>query len=133
MLKCFRSPEQELAKVSSDRLPTALVLAAVLPICAGFAIVRPVTDPSNIQASNLFEAGLAAQQRGENVTAAEDYAIVLGLEPSNKFARYQLGTLQQNAGRTSEALALYMSALRDDPSFTAASQRIATLQARAIK
>ena len=133
MLQYFRLPEQEQAKIFSDWLPITIVLAAVLPICAGFAIVRPITDPPNIHAFNVFEAGLAAQQRGESVTAAEDYAIVLGLDPSDKFARYDLGILQQDAGRTGDALALYMSALREDPSFAPARQRITALQSDPIR
>jgi len=123
ILRCFRAPEEDLAKVSSDGLPAAIVLAAVLPIFAGFAIARPVMDYRNVRAFDLIEAGLAAQKAGQAVTAAEDYAIVLGLDPSNKFARYDLGILQEDAGRTHEALVLYRSVLRHDPTFARARQR----------
>ncbi len=68
------------------------------------------------------------------MTGAEDYAIVLSLEPSNKFARYDLGILEQDAGRTAEALSLYTGALQGDPNFTPARLRIAgVLQARVAK
>jgi tetratricopeptide (TPR) repeat protein len=133
MLQYFRAPDEEVAKVSSDGLPIAVVLAAALPIFAGFMMARPITDPPNQHALALLEAGQSAQKAGEAVTAAEDYAIVLGLDPSNKFARYDLGILQQNAGRVGDALVLYMSALRDDPSFAPARQRITALQSGPIR
>lgn len=130
----FRTPEQDLARISSDRLPVAIVLAATLSIIAGFAIVQPVTDARDIREYQLVEAGLAAQQTGRAVAAAEDYAIVLGLDSNNKFARYDLGILQEGAGRPLEALALYESALNADPSFTPAQLRVARiLQARAAR
>ena len=127
LIRYWRAPEEEVASVSSDRLARAIVLAAMLPILLGFAIVRPITDPPNVHAVRVFKAGLAAQEAGEAVTAAEDYAIVLGLNPSDKFARYDLGILQQDAGRVGEALALYRSVLRNDPAFKPARLRIASL------
>lgn len=127
MLRYFRSPVEELAAVSSDGLAMALVLAAVLPILAGFALVRPIKDAPGIRVFNFQQAGLAAQARGESVAAAEDYAMMLSLDPSNKFARYDLGILEQDAGHTAAALALYGEALRADPSFAPARLRIAAI------
>jgi hypothetical protein len=133
MFQFFRAPEEERAKVSSDWLPIAIVLAAALPIFAAFAMARPVTDPPNTHAFDLLKAGLTAAEGGKTVTAAEDFALVLALDPSNKFARYDLGVLQENAGHVHEALALYMSALRDDPNFVPAQQHVALLAANAAK
>ncbi len=135
ILQYFRAPEQEFAKVSSDWLPIVIVLAAAIPILAGFTMVRPVTDAPDIRADELIEAGLAAQQTGRAVTAAEDYAIVLlSLDPSNKFARYDLGILQQDAGYTDAALSLYAEALLADPNFMPARQRfVRLLEARMAK
>lgn len=128
LIRYFRAPEEEVVKASSsDRLAVAILLAGVLPILLGFAIVRPITDPPYIHAFNLYKAGLAAQEARHAVTAAEDYALVLGLSPSDKFARYDLGILQQDAGRVDEALVLYKSALRNDPAFTPARLRIGSL------
>jgi hypothetical protein len=133
MIQYFRAPEEERAKVSSDRLPVAIVLAAVLPIITAFAMARRVTDPPNIHGFELFEAGLAAVGGGKTVAAAEDFAIVLTLDPSNKFARYDLGVLQENAGNVNEALALFRSALHYDPNFVLAQQHVALLAANAGK
>jgi hypothetical protein len=127
LIRYFRAPEEELVKVSSDRIAGAIVLAAMLPILLGFAMARPITDPPKIHAFKVFESGLAAQEAGHAVTAAEDYTIVLGLNPSDKFAGYNLGILQQDAGRVGEALALYTIVLVNDPAFTPARLRIGTL------
>ncbi len=127
LIRYFRAPEEELVKVSSDRIAGAIVLAAMLPILLGFAMARPITDPPKIHAFKVFESGLAAQEAGHAVTAAEDYTIVLGLNPSDNFARYNLGILQQDAGRVGDALALYTSALRTDPAFAPARLRIGSL------
>jgi tetratricopeptide (TPR) repeat protein len=121
----FRAPSGEPGEISSERLPAAIVLTAMLPILAGFALVRPIKDAPGIRAFNFLEAGLAAQAKGENVAASENYAMVLSLDPSNKFARYDLGILEQDAGYTGAALALYGDALRADPNFTPARLRIA--------
>ena len=127
LIRYFRTPEKEVDTVSSDRLAGAIVLAAMLPILLGFAMARPITDPPNIHAFKVFESGLAAQDSRRPVAAAEDYAIVLGLNPADKFARYNLGILQQDAGRVGEALALYTSVLGNDPAFTPARLRIGSL------
>jgi hypothetical protein len=126
----FRAPAGDSDAIPSPRLPAAIVLAALIPILAGFALARPVTDPPNVHAQELIDAGLAAAAAGHTVAAAEDYAMVvsLDLEPTSKYARYDLGILQQDAGYTGEALSLYAQALRVDPGFTAARLRIAKLQ-----
>jgi hypothetical protein len=124
VVEYLRTPEEDETKVRSERLPVAIVLATTTLILAGFAIVKPITDPPNVQVFHLIEDGLAAQKAGHAVTAAEDYALVLGLDPTNKFARFDLGILQQDAGREVEALVLYQSALRADAAFAPAVLRI---------
>jgi hypothetical protein len=91
-------------------------------------LARPINDAPGVRADNFLEAGLAAQRAGHAVSAAEDYAMVLSLDASNKYARYDLGILQQDAGFTTEALSLYAGALWSDPNFAAARQRMANLQ-----
>jgi hypothetical protein len=109
-------------------------LAAAIPILAGFMMMRAVTDPPGVRTYELINTGLAAQKAGHAVTAAEDYALVLGLDSSNKFARYNLGILQQDAGRVSEALLLYQSASRVDPGFMPPRLRtMALLRANATR
>ena len=98
--------------------------ATVLPILLGFAMARPVIEAPSIQAYKLLNAGLAEQRAGHAVAAEEDYAVVLSLYPSNEFARYDLGVLDQEAGRTNEAMSLYAGVLREDPNFTPAKQNM---------
>jgi len=133
ILQYFRAPEEERIRVSSDKFPAAVVLAAVLPILAGFVMVRPLNQPPNIHVLEVGKAGLTAQEAGKAVTAAEDYAIVLGLEPMNAAAQYDLGVLQEDAGRVHEALVLYMDALRADPTFALPRQHIVRLGANGAK
>ncbi|MGB3551577.1 MAG: hypothetical protein WA993_12845 [Candidatus Binatus sp.] len=120
----LRAPEAQLANRSSRALPIAIVSAAVLPILLGFAMARPVIEAPGIHAYKLLNAGLAEQRAGHAVAAEESYALVLSLFPSNEFARYDLGVLNQEAGRTNEAMALYAGVLRQDPNFTPAKQNM---------
>jgi hypothetical protein len=53
--------------------------------------------------------------------------VVLSLQPSNKFALYDLGILQEDAGRNNDAILLYMRALSQDPRFALAQARMARL------
>jgi hypothetical protein len=123
----FRAPEESGA--ISTKLPAGTALTALLLILLGFALARPISDDApGVRAYVFLQAGLAEQQAGHAVSAAEDYAMVLSVDPSNKYARYDLGILQQEAGYTTEASALYAGALYADPNFTAARQRIASLQ-----
>src|SRR5208282_3513323 len=124
ILQYLRAPEAELPNRSSRALPIAIVSAAVLPILLGFAMARPVIEAPSFHAYELLNAGLAEQQAGHAVAAEEDYPIVFSLYPSNEFARYDLGVLDQEAGRTNEAMSLYEGVLRDDPNFTPARQNM---------
>ena len=131
ILQYLRAPEAQLANRSSRALPIAIVSATVLPILLGFAMAHPVIEAPGIHAYKLLNAGLAEQRAGHAVAAEESYALVLSLFPSNEFARYDLGVLDQEAGRTNEAMKLYAGVLRQDPNFTPAKQNMEyLLQAR---
>ena len=124
ILQYLRAPEAEVDNRSSRALPIAIVSATVLPILLGFAMARPVIEAPSIHAYKLLNAGLAEQRAGHAVAAEEYYAVVLSLYPSNEFARYDLGVLDQEAGRTNEAMSLYAGVLREDPNFTPAKQNM---------
>ena len=124
ILQYLRAPEAEVDNRSSRALPIAIVSATVLPILLGFAMARPVIEAPSIHAYKLLNAGLAEQRAGHAVAAEEYYAAVLSLYPSNEFARYDLGVLDQEAGRTNEAMSLYAGVLREDPNFTPAKQNM---------
>jgi len=113
----FRAPEAEPANLDSRALPTAIVVTALIPIVIGLAISRPINEAPGVHGYALLSAGLAAQSAGQVVLAEEDYAMVLSLYPSNKFAWFDMGVLEQEAGRINEAILLYQGALREDPNF----------------
>src|SRR5208282_2578542 len=107
IFQCFRAPEAEPASRNSRVLPMIIVTAAVVPILIGFAMSRPLTEAPGVHTLEVFNAGIAAQRAGHAVTAEEDYAMVLSLYPSNTSARFDMGVLEQEAGRTNEAILLY--------------------------
>lgn len=116
----FRTPDVEPISASSPALPIAIVCAALAPILIGFAIVRPLTEPPDVHAQELFKAGVDAERAGHAVLAEENYAMVLSLYPSNEVARFNLGVLEQDAGRTTEAMLLYQGVLQKDPNYAPA-------------
>jgi hypothetical protein len=118
ILQYLRTPEAEPANPSSRAFPTTIVMAALVPIVIGLAISQPLKQTPSVHGFALLNAGLAAQRAGHVVVAEEDYAIVLTLYPSNKFAWFDLGVMEQQAGRINEAILLYQAALRDDPNFS---------------
>jgi tetratricopeptide (TPR) repeat protein len=101
-----------------------IVAAAVLPILIGFAMSRPIDQTRGVHGYELLEAGLAEQRAGKAVSAEEDYALVLSLFPTNKFAWFDMGLMEQEAGRINEAILLYQEALREDPSFSPAKDNM---------
>jgi hypothetical protein len=120
----LRTPEAEPSNLSSPALPMGIVVAALAPILIGFAIARPLTKPPDVHALELFDAGLTAQKAGHAVLAEENYAMVLTLYPSNEGARFNLGVLEQEAGRTADAMALYQGVLQKDPHFAPAEHNL---------
>jgi hypothetical protein len=120
----FRTSESESASLNSRALPISIVAAAVLPIFVGFAMSRPINQTAGIHGYEMLQAGLAEQRAGKVVSAEEDYALVLSLFPTNKFAWFDLGLMEQEAGRINEAILLYQDALRDDPKFSPAKDNM---------
>jgi tetratricopeptide (TPR) repeat protein len=120
----FRAPEDEPANLNSRALPMAIVSAAIVPILIGFAMSRPINQTRGVHGYELLEAGLAEQRAGKVVSAEEDYALVLSLFPTNKFAWFDLGLMEQQAGRINEAILLYQDALREDPNFSPAKDNM---------
>jgi hypothetical protein len=120
----FRVQEAEPANLGSRTLPLTIVASAVVPILIGFAMARPLTQAPGAHGYALLMAGLAEQRAGHAVTAEEDYAMVLTLFPANKFARFDMGVMEQDAGRIDEAISLYQSALRDDRNFSPAKNNL---------
>jgi tetratricopeptide (TPR) repeat protein len=127
LIRYFRAPEEELVKVFGSDCWRNRVSRDAADFALDSRWRGSIARSAQYTRVQGVRVGLAAQEAGHAVTAAEDYAIVLGLNPSDNFARYNLGILQQDAGRVGEALALYTSALRTDPAFAPARLRIGTL------
>lgn len=83
------------------------------------------------KSSDLLAKGLQAHQEQKIDEAIKHYQKLLELEPTNKFAHYNLGIIDQAQGRPSEAEARYRSAIASDPAFTSALYNLALLRAAA--
>jgi tetratricopeptide (TPR) repeat protein len=71
--------------------------------------------------------GMAAHREGRTVMAQELYALVLGLQPQNKYALYNLALLHETAGQADRAAALFQRVVALDPGFALASAALARL------
>jgi Tfp pilus assembly protein PilF len=80
------------------------------------------------KAAVLLNAGLAAHQAGRTAEAAADYRKAIALEPSNKWAHYNLGLIEQNDGQPSAAEADYRAVIATDPNFLGALYNLAILR-----
>ena len=120
----FRAPEADPANLGARALPMTIVASAVVPILIGFAMARPLTQAPGVHGSELLNAGVAEQRAGHAVTAEEDYAMVLTLFPTNKFAWFDMGVIEQEAGHIDEAISLYQRVLRDDANFSPAKNNL---------
>ena len=80
------------------------------------------------QAAEALDRGLQAHGEGRLDDAATAYREVLVHEPTNKFAFYNLGLIDQTLGRPDAAEANYRLALSVDPNFASALFNLAILR-----
>jgi Tfp pilus assembly protein PilF len=104
----------------ASRIPEGVTVAVAAMVLIGFALTTSISTSIDMRVLDLLNAGLVAQRAGLAVKAEELYAIVLGLDRSNKYALQNMATLYEEAGRTPEAISLYKRALATDPAFTPA-------------
>jgi tetratricopeptide (TPR) repeat protein len=104
------------------RLPIAL-LAVVLTV--GFSCSKK--SEADL-ANEALQQGIAAQQAGRLPEAAADYREVLVHDPNNKYAYYDLGTIDQTNGALASAESNYRFALNIDPKFTDALYNLAIVR-----
>jgi tetratricopeptide (TPR) repeat protein len=98
-----------------------LVAALLLAACGG-------SSKSDAQvATDELNAGLAAQGSGHNDEAAQHYHNVLAHDPHNQYAYYDLGVIDQNAGRAADAEKEYRQALQIDGNMEGALFNLAIL------
>jgi Tfp pilus assembly protein PilF len=110
----------------------ALVLALALGVtaCSGSS----ETDSKTVDAKAVetaLEAGLTAHSAGDLDTATEQYNKVLDLDPSNKFAFYNLALIDSANHNDGLAEAKYRLALESDPAYTPALFNLALLREKA--
>jgi tetratricopeptide (TPR) repeat protein len=80
------------------------------------------------RAAATLQAALQAHQEGRLERAVDLYKEVIALEPTNKFAWYNLGLIHQKQGDNPAAEESYREAIAIDPEFVAALFNLAVLQ-----
>ena len=118
LLRIPRSPE------GGPAVPEVSILTMSSLVLLGFFATSPVVAPVQQRIVDHLNAGLAAQQSGRDVEAEELYALVLGLDPGNKFALHNLALLYEKIGKTTESVLLYERALASDPTFTPSANNL---------
>jgi tetratricopeptide (TPR) repeat protein len=101
----------------------AVVLGLLVSLLTGAC--SKAVDPDRALAE-----GLAQQQAGNIDAAAEQYQLVLDARPTDKYANYNLGVLEQTQ-RPRLAEGYYRAALDADPTFVPALFNLAILRTRA--
>jgi Tfp pilus assembly protein PilF len=102
-------------------------LVALLALAVAGFINLVASKPDAVQATDYVSAGLTAQSQGRIDDAREDYRQALAHDPRNKFAYFNLGTLDQQAGHDGLAVADYEAALEADGNFVPALYNLAIL------
>jgi Tfp pilus assembly protein PilF len=80
------------------------------------------------KADAALTAGLQAHAKGDLVTAAKDYNTVLQLDPTNKYAMYNLGLVEAANGNYGNAETDYRRALASDAAYEPALFNLAILR-----
>ena len=107
----------------------ALLFAGI--VIGGLALKSTSSQASKVQIAPLFEQAIAAQSARHFSAAAKDYRTILALDPANKFAEYDLGTIYQSRGQSANAFYAYSRALLIDATYTPAMFNLAVLETSA--
>lgn len=114
--------------------PTMSVRSVEIALIALALAASGGCSPTKSEAELAAEAishGLEAHQAGRLEEASLAYREVLVHDPTNKFAFYNLGLIDQTLGRAEPAEANYRLALSADPIFAPALYNLAILRAEA--
>jgi len=112
-------------RVRGPRSPivgTSITLALTLTLAACGA-----KSPA-AQAGDELAAGLRAEGQGQMTQAADHFQKATVKDPSNKFAYYNLGLVDQLSGQTAAAETNYRAALQIDPNFRSALFNLAIIR-----
>lgn len=96
--------------------------AALLAACGG--------SPATVATSQRLADGIAAQRAGDYAVAAADYEKVLKAHPSNVYALYDLGDVDQFLHKGQAAMQRYNQVLAIDPTFENALYNMAILESK---
>ncbi len=102
--------------------PTASVVPTATQSVSG-----PAANPNEAQVTRLLDQGIVAAQAGKYDEAATTFNNVLLLDPTNKYAFYNLALIAQTKSDTATALANYDKALASDAAYTPAMYNKAIL------
>lgn len=105
-------------------LASVVLGVALLGACGGDEEKQADADSSaaaeGSAVDTLIQTGLEQVAAGDDATARTTFANVLRLDPGNVYGHYNLGLIEQNAGRDAQAIEEYDAALATDPAFTSA-------------
>ena len=84
---------------------------------------------SKQDATKLLNAGLQAEVQGDYATAQSKFEDLLEVDPSNKFANYNLGYIAQTVDKDNTAAAAYYeAAIEADPQYGPALYNLAIIE-----
>lgn len=109
----------------------AIVAAMSLAACSGGsdaastpsatpAAATSATSAANPQVVTLLKQGITQAQNRQFDAAKTTFTNVLAIDPTNKYANYNLGLIAQTANDTKGAIAYYDKAIGADANFTPA-------------
>jgi tetratricopeptide (TPR) repeat protein len=122
----FRSPgsTSSAGLRAISRVLIAATLVAVASACGGGSSSNGAKNPTA-----TFSAALQLQKQGKLSAAAQLYQQVITAEPTNVFARYDLGVVDQASNDPVGALQAYGEALTINPKYVPALYNEATIYA----
>ena len=100
------NPARRTARIVGSAMVMLLAFGLVTACSSDKKSSTPTTAPAASAASEL-KAGIKAQVAGDTKAATAKFVAVIGLDPTNKLAHYNLGLIQQNAGNTTASEANY--------------------------
>ena len=115
------------ACTTSSSTPDPTKPAASAVPTATQSVSGPAANPNEAQITRLLDQGIVAAQAGKYDEAATTFNNVLLLDPTNKYAFYNLALIAQTKSDTATALANYDKALASDAAYTPAMYNKAIL------
>lgn len=123
------SPAGRSGRLTRPATAVAAIMAAMsLAACSGgsdaatspSATPAAATSAANPQVVTLLKQGITQAQNRQFDAAKTTFTNVLAIDPTNKYANYNLGLIAQTANDTKGAIAYYDKAIGADANFTPA-------------